>query len=165
MPGGQGAMVQGVMAGGPAAVAGLKPPDVIQTLDGEAVTSYEAFVGRIREMTPGTEVRLGVWRDGRQVEIRAQVGDTRKLPAVSQDVTASPGAVAPGSRDNHARPGPADFADRRAEHGDGGGRGRRAGGIGGAGQSGGGQDPVWRPHHEGEWGRGGESGGVQPRGD
>jgi putative serine protease PepD len=53
-----------LVAGGPAALAGLQPGDVIVAVDGRPVATYEEFVVAIRTFLPGDEVTLSVRRDG-----------------------------------------------------------------------------------------------------
>ncbi len=53
-----------LVAGGPAALAGLRPGDVIVEVDGQPVATYEEFVVAIRTFLPGDEVTLSVRRDG-----------------------------------------------------------------------------------------------------
>ena len=53
-----------LVAGGPAALAGLQPGDVIVEVDGQPVATYEEFVVAIRTFLPGDAVTLSVRRDG-----------------------------------------------------------------------------------------------------
>ncbi len=59
-----GVAVGNVVSGAPADKAGLEPGDVIQTIDGKAVDSAQAFVQTISSMKPGTQVTLRVWSQG-----------------------------------------------------------------------------------------------------
>jgi serine protease Do len=45
---------------GPAARAGLKEWDLVQSVDGQPVTRINAFVARIRQAKPGQNIRLGI---------------------------------------------------------------------------------------------------------
>jgi serine protease DegS len=59
-----GVQVVGFFTGSKAASVGLAVGDVITTLDGVAVGSYQEFLGTIARRAPGTSVRLDVLRPG-----------------------------------------------------------------------------------------------------
>ena len=69
----RGALVLDVFAGEPAAKAGLRRYDVIKSVSGQAVDDGDGLVRSISAMRPGTQVRLGVIRDGRLVELPAML--------------------------------------------------------------------------------------------
>jgi curli biogenesis system outer membrane secretion channel CsgG len=61
---GRGALITGVVAGGPAAQAGLKPGDLVTGIEGRAIESAAAFAVLLEDW-PGTKaMRLGVQREG-----------------------------------------------------------------------------------------------------
>jgi serine protease Do len=69
----RGALVLDVLPGQPAAKAGLKRWDVIKSVSGEAVDDDDELVRTISALRPGTEVRLGVVRDGRTIALSARL--------------------------------------------------------------------------------------------
>jgi serine protease Do len=69
----RGALVVDVVEDEPAAKAGLRRWDVITAVSGEAIADGDALVRMISGLRPGTEVRLGVVRDGRPVTISARL--------------------------------------------------------------------------------------------
>lgn len=69
-----GTMIVGVVKGSPAEKAELKPYDVIQTLNGSAITSFAQLRTRLAFTKPGTEVKLGILRDGKQLDIKVKIG-------------------------------------------------------------------------------------------
>jgi serine protease Do len=82
----KGAYVMDVVKEGPASKAGIKPGDVIITLEGKAI----ADSGELRNLVAGTpigkEVKLGIMRDGKRLTIAVKVGnlsDAAKIMAVS----------------------------------------------------------------------------------
>ncbi|MDX1618938.1 MAG: DegQ family serine endoprotease [Balneolaceae bacterium] len=89
----QGVIVGGVVEDGPAAEAGLREGDVIKTLDGNTVENWISFRTEIASKRPGTEVTLGIIRDGNEREITVELG---KLPS---DLTASAGPQGTPDRD------------------------------------------------------------------
>jgi S1-C subfamily serine protease len=63
-----GALIEEVVIGGPADVAGLEPGDVLTALDGNRVVSMSALVVAMRDHEPGHDVVIGYRRDGRAAE-------------------------------------------------------------------------------------------------
>lgn len=68
------AAIASVNGGTPAAKAGLRQGDAVTRIDGEAVDSGLALTAQVRERRPGTEVTLGVARDGRVSDVRVALG-------------------------------------------------------------------------------------------
>ena len=69
-----GVIIAGMMRDGPAARAGLRVGDIVQSIDGQMVEDTPALLGRIARVSPGETVKLGVWRSGRQQMIEVKVG-------------------------------------------------------------------------------------------
>jgi serine protease DegQ len=59
-----GVLVLEVVPGGPAEQAGMRPGDVIMSVDGEPVDSVEAFLGALRARHPGDHLEVEVLRNG-----------------------------------------------------------------------------------------------------
>jgi serine protease Do len=59
----QGALVNSVVKGGPAAKAGLQPGDVILQVNNQTIQDAHDLPALIAGMQPGTRVQLKVWRD------------------------------------------------------------------------------------------------------
>jgi serine protease Do len=70
-----GVLVQMVQPGGPAEKAGLKPGDVITTIDGRQVKDGDDLVNEIAGRRPGSSVRLGYMRDGKPADAAVTIGD------------------------------------------------------------------------------------------
>ena len=70
-----GALVQDVTPGSPGARVGLKPYDVIISLDGEPVRTHDRLVRRIAERQPGTSARLEFMRDGRAQTVQIKLAE------------------------------------------------------------------------------------------
>lgn len=62
VPAGSGALIQGVVAGGPADHAGLGAGDVITSVNGKSVTSPRSLQSALERHHPGDSVRIG-WTD------------------------------------------------------------------------------------------------------
>lgn len=69
-----GALVRGVEPGGPAAVAGARPGDVIVDLAGTPVQSVEDLLGALRRTEPGAEQPMVVERGGERVNLTVRIG-------------------------------------------------------------------------------------------
>jgi serine protease Do len=87
-----GVLVQEVQPGGPADKAGLKPGDIITTVDGRSIKDGEDLVNEIAARHPGSSVRLGFIRDGKQTDVTVTVGDRDKVFA---NLTGSQNPVEP----------------------------------------------------------------------
>jgi serine protease Do len=73
LPDTQGALVLDVLPGEPAAKAGLRRWDVVKSVSGQPVEDGDGLVRTISAMRPGTDVRLGVIRDGRALVLLARL--------------------------------------------------------------------------------------------
>jgi serine protease Do len=70
----RGALVMGVERGSPAARAGLRVGDQVLAVNGERVETANALVRGVAAIPPGQTARLSVLREGRALEITAQIG-------------------------------------------------------------------------------------------
>ena len=70
----EGALVQRVLPGSPAAQAGLKTGDVILSFNGEVLPSSRELPPIVGAADPGALAKMQVIRDGRTVGINAQIG-------------------------------------------------------------------------------------------
>ncbi len=65
----------------PAAKAGLKPDDIITSVDGKTVKDGDELVGIISEKAPGSTVRLGYVREGKSQTAEVGIVDRSKITA------------------------------------------------------------------------------------
>lgn len=91
----RGTYVQQTVATGPAHRK-LLPDDIITAIDGVATRDSRDLRTRIATMTPGTTVKLTVWRDRKSVEVEITLG-TQPGGAVAQAAAARPQAPAAGA--------------------------------------------------------------------
>jgi serine protease Do len=70
----KGALVTEPQADGPAVAAGIKSGDTITAVDGKAVNDPRDLARRIAGYAPDTDVKITVWRDGKQQEITVKLG-------------------------------------------------------------------------------------------
>ncbi len=74
-----GVIVSTVTPNGPAAKAGLKSQDIIESVDGQPVKDGDELVAIISEKAPGSTVRLGYVRDGKHLSTTVGIMDRAKL--------------------------------------------------------------------------------------
>jgi serine protease Do len=68
-----GALVASVAPGSPAAVAGLKPGDVIRRYDGKAIVEAGDLPPQVATTPPGNDAALEIWRNGRSLGVDVTV--------------------------------------------------------------------------------------------
>ncbi|MDR3727369.1 MAG: trypsin-like peptidase domain-containing protein [Terracidiphilus sp.] len=74
-----GVLVQEVTPGGPADKAGLKQGDIVISIDGRSIKDGNDLVNEIASRRPGSTVRLGYMRDGKQADTTVTIGDRDKV--------------------------------------------------------------------------------------
>ncbi|QNN47379.1 DegQ family serine endoprotease [Thermomonas brevis] len=98
LPDARGALVQEVVAGGPAEKAGVQRLDVIRSVNGQAINEYSDLPPIIGAMAPGSKVTMDVIRDGKPRTL------TATLTALDEDAVASAGGAAPRDSEKPAAP-------------------------------------------------------------
>jgi serine protease Do len=88
-----GALVAEPQKDSPAAKAGVKSGDVIVSLDGRPIPDARTLARRISAMAPGTSVKIGVFRNGKEEQLSMTLGELPK------EVTAS------NANQDHGSPG------------------------------------------------------------
>ena len=94
----KGALIVDVVEGEPAAAAGLRRWDVVSTVSGAPIEDGDALVRTISALRPGSDVTLGVVRDGRPVTVSARLGE-RGTDEEADDGPAARPAAAPRKGD------------------------------------------------------------------
>jgi serine protease Do len=80
-----GVLVQTVTPGGPSDKAGIKPRDIIISIDGRPVKDGNDLVEEIASRHPGTQVRIGYMRDGKEADTTVVIGDRDKVTSEVAD--------------------------------------------------------------------------------
>lgn len=70
----RGVVVTGVVGGGPADMAGLRRNDVILRIDDQPVNGRSELPDLIASSPPGSKRTFAVWRDGKELTIRVELG-------------------------------------------------------------------------------------------
>lgn len=78
LPNAYGALVSKVEPGGPADAAGIRNGDVILKVDGEKIKQMSELPAVIAAKQPGSEVRIDIWRGGKQQQKDVVVGRFEK---------------------------------------------------------------------------------------
>ncbi len=79
----EGALVNSVQSGGPAARAGIETSDVILKFNGKNVESVGDLPRIVAQTKPGTKVTVEVWRKGKMQSIQLVVGEIPDDPIAS----------------------------------------------------------------------------------
>lgn len=72
-----GAVIRTLAAGGPAARAGLRVGDVIQSVNGLPIDSVHGLAQAVLAMHPGGVLELAVWRAGEALTVRVELSQPR----------------------------------------------------------------------------------------
>ncbi|HWI19320.1 MAG TPA: trypsin-like peptidase domain-containing protein [Vicinamibacterales bacterium] len=83
-----GALVQDVTPGSPGARVGLRPYDVIVSVDGQPVRTHDRLIREIAERQPGTSARLEYTRDGRSHAVSIKLAERPRQANESETTTA-----------------------------------------------------------------------------
>jgi serine protease Do len=77
----KGALATEPQAGGPADKAGIRPGDIITSIDNKPIADTREFIRRIGETPPGTSVDLTIMRNGQEKRIAVALGEFPKQAA------------------------------------------------------------------------------------
>ena len=75
----EGMLVVSVTKDGPADEAGLRPNDIIVTVDGASVPTQDEFVALVQSKSVGDALALEVWRGGKTFETTLVIGDLNTM--------------------------------------------------------------------------------------
>jgi len=70
----EGAIINGVVTGGPADKGGAKPGDVLVAIEGKPVTDPQSVLNLVTGLAPGASAKLKVKRKGQEMELAITVG-------------------------------------------------------------------------------------------
>ncbi|EEA03021.1 2-alkenal reductase [Burkholderia sp. H160] len=80
-----GAIVAGVLKSGPADRAGIKPGDILTSVNGQEITDTTRLLNVIAQIKPGTSAKVHVVRKGHQIDIDVMIGKRPPPPKQAQD--------------------------------------------------------------------------------
>jgi serine protease DegQ len=70
----EGALIAGVLKGGPADAGGIRPGDILLAVNGSKVADSASLLNLIAELKPGENARLTVARKQQSLDLKIQVG-------------------------------------------------------------------------------------------
>jgi serine protease DegQ len=79
-----GVLISGVLEGGPADKAGMKPGDVLTQVNGQAVNDVVTLLNRIAQTGPGDEAKINLLRKGKAMTLKVQVGKRPKSKSAAR---------------------------------------------------------------------------------
>jgi serine protease Do len=87
LPSPEGALIVNVEKGSPAEQAGLKPGDVVRSINGQKIVGSGELSAFIALARPGDKVTLDVWRQGKAVSLAGKLGNAseRALANAGED--------------------------------------------------------------------------------
>ncbi len=97
---GTGVLINQVTTGGPADKAGIKPYDVIVSIDGQAVKDGNALVENISPRKPGSNATVGYLRNGQKMTAQVAIADRTKTVAALNGGSGQDNGPAQGNSDN-----------------------------------------------------------------
>jgi S1-C subfamily serine protease len=69
-----GVLLAGILRGGPADRAGLKPGDILLAIEGKPVKDPNAMLNLVAALVPGKSASIRLRRDSKEMEIQIAVG-------------------------------------------------------------------------------------------
>ena len=81
----EGALIAGVLKGGPADAAGIKPGDILLAVEGKPVSDSSTLLNLIASLQPGTEAHLTLGRGTKRVEVSVKVARRPRVAQPEQD--------------------------------------------------------------------------------
>ena len=74
LQGASGALISGVLRNGPADKAGVKPGDVLVSVNEKPVVTAQSVLNAVAGLSPGSDAKLALKRQGKDVELSVTVG-------------------------------------------------------------------------------------------
>jgi serine protease Do len=92
-----GALVAQVEPDSSAMKAGIKSGDVIKSIDGKDIATVRDLTRTIAAAQPGSSVKVGLLRDGKDMTVTAKLGDSAPAKQAKADEQKTPEKASPGS--------------------------------------------------------------------
>ena len=86
----RGALISEVVPDTPAAKAGLRPGDIVRSIQGKDVRDHRELSEAVAALEPGTEAELVLLRDGKKKELTVELGERPAKDALAQRETHPP---------------------------------------------------------------------------
>ena len=82
-PNTNGVLLSGVLEGGPADRAGLKPGDVLTAVNTHPITDVRALLNQVAQLGPGNDINIKILRKGKELVLPVQIGKRPKPKRVN----------------------------------------------------------------------------------
>jgi serine protease DegQ len=79
-----GAIVAGVLQGGPADKAGIKPGDILVSINDDTITDTTRLLNVVAQIKPGTAVKVHVMRKNKELDVNVTIGKRPAQPRAPQ---------------------------------------------------------------------------------
>lgn len=79
-----GVLISGVLEGGPADKAGMKPGDVLTQVNGQKVNDVATLLNHIAQTNPGDEAKINLLRKGKEMSLKVQVSKRPKSKSAAR---------------------------------------------------------------------------------
>ena len=79
-----GVLISGVLEGGPADKAGMKPGDVLTQVNGQKVNDVVTLLNHIAQTNPGDEAKVDLLRKGKEMSLKVQVSKRPKSKSAAR---------------------------------------------------------------------------------
>ncbi|MEX3959896.1 serine protease DegQ [Trinickia symbiotica] len=86
----KGTIVAGVLQGGPADKAGIKPGDVLLNVNGQDITDTTRLLNVIAQIKPGTDAKIRLKRKNKEMEVKVTIGKRPPPPKQASDENSQP---------------------------------------------------------------------------
>jgi len=74
----QGVLLSGILEGGPADRAGIKPGDVLVKVNGQAIRDVRELLGKVSEIQPGSDAIITTLRKNKELQFKVEIGKRPK---------------------------------------------------------------------------------------
>ena len=79
-----GVLISGVLEGGPADKAGMKPGDVLTQVNGQKVNDVVTLLNHVAQTNPGDEAKIDLLRKGKEMSLKVKVSKRPKSKSAAQ---------------------------------------------------------------------------------
>jgi serine protease DegS/serine protease DegQ len=79
----RGALIAGVMRGGPADQGGIRPGDVLTAIDGQVIEDPQRMLELVAGLPPGNTARFTLAREGKSYRVDVRIGKRPALPSTN----------------------------------------------------------------------------------
>lgn len=74
----EGVLLSGVLEGGPADRAGMKPGDILSAINNQSIKDVRVLLNLVAQLGPGNNVTAKILRKGKEIELPVQIGKRPK---------------------------------------------------------------------------------------